>query len=136
MSRFPSARHLASWVGLCPGNHESAGKRLSGATRPGNRWLKSVLVECGWGAGRTRQTYMSAQYPRLSRRRGKKKAVLAVAHSIVVAAYHIIRDGEPYADLGPDHFDSLATDRLTRHYVRRLEQLGHRVVLEATPGAA
>jgi transposase len=136
MSRFPTARHLASWAGLCPGNHESAGKRLSGVTRPGDRWLKTVLVECAWGAGRTRGTYLSAQCARLSRRRGKKKAVLAVAHSILVAAYHIIRDGVPYRDLGPDHFDRLAAERLTRHYVRRLEQLGHRVVLEAVPGAA
>jgi transposase len=136
MSRFPTARHLASWAGLCPGNHESAGKRLSGATRAGDRWLKTVLVECGWGAGRTRRTYLGAQYARLSRRRGKKKAVVAVAHSILVAAYHIIRDGVPYRDLGPDHFDHLATERLTRHYVRRLEQLGHHVVLGAAPGAA
>jgi transposase len=136
MTRFPTARHLASWAGLCPGNHESAGTRLSGATRPGNRWLKTVLVECGWGAGRTKRTYLSAQYMRLSRRRGKKKAVLAVAHSILVAADYIIRDGVPYRDLGPDHFDHLATERLTRHDVRRPEQLGHRLVLEATPGAA
>jgi transposase len=133
MTVFPSAGHLASWAGICPGNQESAGKRLSGRTRPGNRWLKVTLVECGWGAGRARQTYLGAQYARLSRRRGKKKAVLAVGHSILVAAYHILRDGCAYRDLGPDHFDRLAQERLTRHYVRRLEQLGHRVALDGEP---
>jgi transposase len=130
MSRFPSAGHLASWVGICPGNYESAGKRQRGTTRKGNRWLKTMLVECGWGAGRARRTYLGAQYARLSRRRGKKKAAMAVGHSILVAAYCIIRDRVPYRDLGPDHFDHLASQRLTRHYLHRLEQLGHRVTLE------
>jgi transposase len=131
MSRFPTAAHLASWVGICPGNYESAGKRQRGTTRKGNRWLKTLLVECGWGAGRARRTYLGAQYARLSRRRGKKKAAMAVGHSIVVAAYHIIRDGVPYRDLGPDHFDRLASQRLTRHYVHRLEELGHRVSIDS-----
>lgn len=130
MSRFSSAAHLASWVGICPGNYESAGKRQRGTTRKGNRWLKPLLAECGWGAGRARQTYLGAQYGRLSRRRGKKKAAMAVGHSILVAAYHIIRDHVPYRDLGPDHFDQLASRRLTRHYMHRLEQLGHRVTIE------
>ena len=130
MSRFPSAGHLASWVGICPGNYESGGKRQRGTTRKGNRWLKTLLVECGWGAGRARRTYLGAQYARLSRRRGKKKAAMAVGHSILVAAYYIIRDGVSYRDLGPDHFDRLASARLTRHYVHRLEQLGHRVALD------
>jgi transposase len=130
MSRFPSAGHLASWVGICPGNYESAGKRQRGTTRKGNRWLKTMLVECGWGAGRARRTYLGAQYARLSRRRGKKKAAMAVGHSILVAAYCIIRDRIPYRDLGPDHFDHLASQRLTRHYLHRLEQLGHRVTIE------
>lgn len=130
MSRFPSAAHLASWVGICPGNYESAGKRQRGTTRKGNRWLKPLLAECGWGAGRARQTYLGAQYGRLSRRRGKKKAAMAVGHSILVAAYHIIRERVPYRDLGPDHFDRLASQRLTRHYMHRLEQLGHRVTIE------
>jgi transposase len=130
MSRFPTAGHLASWVGICPGNYESAGKRQRRTTRKGNRWLKTLLVECGWGAGRARRTYLGAQYARLGRRRGKKKAAMAVGHSILVAAYHIIRDGVPYRDLGPDHFDRLASQRLTRHYVHRLEELGHRVSIE------
>jgi len=136
MSRFPSAAHLASWAGLCPGNNESAGKRKTGKTRKGNRWLKPLLVECGWGAGRARRTYLGAQYARLGRRRGKKKAAIAVGHSILVAAYYILRDGVPYRDLGPDHFDRLVTERLTRHYVCRLEQLGHRVTLDADQPAA
>jgi transposase len=130
MTRFPSAGHLASWVGICPGNYESAGKRQRGTTRKGNRWLKTMLVECGWGAGRARRTYLGAQYARLSRRLGKKKAAMAVGHSILVAAYHILRDRVPYRDLGPDHFDRLASQRLTRHYLHRLEQLGHRVTIE------
>jgi len=129
MARFPTAAHLASWAGICPGNHESAGKRQTGRTRPGNRWLKTLLTECGWGAGRTRHTYLGAQYARLCHRRGKKKAVLAVGHSILVAAYYLLRDGVVYRDLGPDYFDRLAAERLTRHYVHRLAQLGHRVVL-------
>ena len=130
MTRFPTAAHLASWAGICPGNYESAEKRRRGTTRKGNRWLKTLLVECGWGAGRARQTYLGAQYARLSRRRGRKKAAMAVGHSILVAAYHIIRDRVPCRDLGPDHFDRLASERLTRHYVHRLEQLGHRVALD------
>jgi transposase len=131
MTRFPTAGHLASWVGICPGNHESAGKRLSGKTRKGNRWLKPLLLEMGWGAGRTKRTYLSAQYGRLCRRRGKKKAAMAAGHSILVAAYHLLRDGVGYRDLGADHFDKLATERLTRHYLHRLEQLGHHVTLAA-----
>jgi transposase len=133
MGRFPTAAHLASWSGICPGNEESAGKRKTGRTRPGNRWLKTLLTECGWGAGRARHTYLGAQYARLSRRRGKKKAVLAVGHSILVAAYYIVRDGVVYQDLGPDHFDRLDRERLTRHYIKRLEQLGHQVTLVAPP---
>ncbi len=131
MTRFPTAAHLASWVGICPGNHESAGKRLSGKTRKGNRWLKPLLLEAGWGAGRTKRTYLGAQYGRLCRRRGKQKAAMAVGHSILVAAYHILRDHVGYRDLGADHFDTLVSDRLIRHYVHRLEQLGHQVTLAA-----
>jgi len=136
MSRFPSAGHLASWAGICPGNNESAGKRKTGKTRKGDRWLKPLLVECGWGAGRVRRSYLAAQYTRLARRRGKKKAALAVGHSILVAAYHVLRDGGDYRDLGPDHFDRLASDRLTRHYVQRLRQLGHAVTLAPAPSLA
>lgn len=136
MGRFPTAGHLASWAGMCPGNHESAGKRLRGTTRPGNPWLKTLLVECGRSAGRRRESYLRAQYTRLSHRRGPKKAAMAVGHSLLIAAYHILRDGDTFRDLGADHFDRLAKERLTRHYIHRLEQLGHHVLLDHSPGAA
>jgi transposase len=136
MTRFPSAAHLASWAGICPGNYESAGKRQRGTTRQGDRWLKSLLAECGWGAGRSRGTYLGAQYARLAHRRGKKKAAMVVGHSILVAVYHILRDGVDYRDLGADHFDQLAKERLTRHYLHRLEQLGHQVTLTPIPAPA
>jgi transposase len=100
--------------------------------RKGNPWLKTLLVECGWEACRARRTCHGPQYMRLLWRRGGKKAVLAVGYGIPVAAYHMVRDGVPDQDLGPEDFDRLSTDRLTRHYVSRLEQLGHHVTLEAT----
>jgi transposase len=130
MKQFPSAQHLASWACICPGNHESAGKRMSGKTRRGNRWLRAMLVECAWAAARTKGSYLAAQWARLARRRGGKKATVAVAHTILVVAYHLLRDGTFYEDLGPDHFDRLDQDRLTRYHLRRLEALGHKVTLE------
>jgi transposase len=128
--RFPSAAHLASWAGICPGTHESAGKRRTGKTRPGNRWLKPWLIECGWGAGRARRTSLGAPYARIGRRRGKEKAALAVGPSILVAAYYMLRDGVPYHAWGPEPCAHLATERLTRHDVQRLEQRGHHVTRE------
>jgi len=130
MGRFPTAAHAASWTGICPGNHESAGKRQSGRTRKGNRWLRATLIECARGAVRTRGSYLAAQYHRIARRRGDKKAIVAVAHSIVVAAWHVLRYGVPYHDLGHDHFDRLDRDRLVRYHTRRLADLG--VVLPAS----
>src|SRR5215467_10742019 len=130
MGRFPTAAHAASWTGICPGNHESAGKRQSGRTRKGNRWLRATLIECARGAVRTRGSYLAAQYHRIARRRGDKKAIVAVAHSIVVAAWHVLRYGVPYHDLGHDHFDRLERDRLVRYHTRRLADLG--VVLPAS----
>lgn len=130
MGRFPTAAHAASWTGICPGNHESAGKRQSGRTRKGNRWLRATLIECARGAVRTRGSYLAAQYHRIARRRGDKKAIVAVAHSIVVAAWHVLRYGVPYHDLGHDHFDRLDRDRLIRYHTRRLADLG--VVLPAS----
>jgi transposase len=103
MTRFPTAAHAASWTGICPGNHESAGKRKSGKTRKGNARLRATLVECARGAVRARQSYLAAQYHRLARRRGDKKAIVAVGHSILVAAWHVLRDGVAYHDLGPDY---------------------------------
>lgn len=130
MSRFASAAHLCSWAGVCPGNNESAGKRKSGRSPAGNRWLRALLVECAWSAARTKGSYFNAQYSRLARRRGKKRAALAVAHSLLTVVYHMITTGERYQDLGPDHFAKLDPDRLTRSLVKKLESLGHTVVLQ------
>ena len=126
MGRFPSPRHLASWAGLCPGNHQSAGKRLGGRTRRANRWLKAALMQAAWGAGRTRRSYYSAQHRRLTARRGKKRATVAVAHSLLVTAHCLLSDPRPYADLGAGYFDKQQSpqqqaDRL----VRKLQRLGY-----------
>jgi transposase len=134
MAVFPSAAHLASWAAMCPGNDESAGKRRTGKTAKGNRWLRRALVEAAWGATRSKNTYLAAQYRRLVARRGKKRALVAVGHSILCAAYHILSRARPYQDLGGDYFDRLDPQRLTRQLVRRLEKLGHTVTLE--PAAA
>jgi transposase len=136
MGRFPTAAQAASWTGICPGNHESAGKRKSGKSRKGNRWLRATLIECARGAVRARHRYLAAQYHRVARRRGDKKAIVAVAHSILVAAWHILRDGVPYRELGPDHFDRLDRDRLIRYHTRRLADLGIHVPAAAQPSAA
>lgn len=129
MSRFPSAKHLASWAGVCPGNNQSGGKRLSAGTTGGNRWVRAILGEVVWVISRTKGTYLAAQFQRLMRRRGKYKAVIAVAHTVLVIIYHMLRDHVPYADLGPDYFDQLDKARIERHHVRRLEQLGYAVTL-------
>jgi transposase len=133
MSRFPSAKHLASWAGVCPGNKRSAGKRLGARTTPGNVWLRAMLGEVAWSVARSRGTYLAALYHRLARRRGKQKAAVAVAHSVLVSAYHMLRDGVPYADLGPDHFDRADAARIQQHHVRRLQQLGYAVTLTPAP---
>ncbi len=130
MTRFPTDRHLASWAALCPGNHESAGKRTSGKTRKGNRALRTALVEAAKAAGRTRQTYLSAQYHRLAPRRGRNKAAVAVAHSILIISYHLLKDGGSYDDLGPDFFDRRNQDALEHRLVSRLEALGNKVSIE------
>ena len=132
MSRFPTHRHAASWAAICPGNDESAGKRRTGKTRKGDGWLRTALVEAAnSAAGRTRGTYLNAQYTRIKRRRGHRKAIVAVAHSILVSAYYILRDGVPYEELGGDYFiNRERPERLTRHLVRQLERLGQRVTLE------
>jgi transposase len=131
MRRFPSARHLASWVGICPGNQQSAGKRLSGKTRQGDRWLRQALIEAAHGAMRTKDTYLSAQGRRLSLRRGKRRAVVAVGHSILIIAYHVLRRHQPYQDLGSNYFDERDRTIVARQSIRRLEQLGYKVTLEA-----
>lgn len=135
MSRFPSHRHCASWAGICPGHHESAGKRKSGKTRKGSPWLRAALIEAAWAASHT-PGYLAAQYRRLVRRRGKKKAIVAVAHSILVIAYHLLRDGTTYRDLGRDYFDKRDTARLQRRLIARLESLGLQVTVEPLALAA
>jgi transposase len=129
MSRFPSAKHLASWAGVCPGNNESGGKRLGSKPTHGDRWLKAVLGEVAWAITRTRDNYLAAQYHRIARRRGKHRAASAVAHSVLVIVYHILRDKRPYTDLGADYFDRLDQARLERHHINRLKQLGYEVTL-------
>jgi transposase len=134
MSVFPTAAHLASWAGRCPGNNVTGGKRRSGRTRQGNRWLGEVLVECAWAAARTRDTYLAAQFWRLARRIGKKKAAVAVGHSILVIAWHLLANDCDYADLGGDFFARRDSDRARQRAVAQLQALGYRVVLE--PAAA
>lgn len=130
MSRFPSAQHLASWAGICPGNHQSAGKRLSGKTRKGSQWLRQALTEGAHGAMRTKDCYLSAQGSRIARRRGKKKAVIAVGHSILVMVYHILSRRQPYKELGGTYFDERDRQGVQHRSVNRLEKLGFRVTLE------
>jgi transposase len=130
MSRFPSAAHAASWAGLAPGKNESAGKNRSGKITPGNRHLKTALVQAAHAASRSKDNYLSAQFRRLAARRGKKRAAIAVAHSILVIAYHMLRDGTEYRDLGGDYYDRRNKAQLQRGLVKRLEGLGHKVILE------
>jgi transposase len=129
MNRFPSAKHLASWAGVCPGNKQSGGKRLSGKITKGNARLRAALIEVVWNISRMKGNYLSTQYHRLARRLGKLKAAIAVAHSLLVIVYHVLRDKQPYRDLGADYFDSLDKERLTRQALRRLEALGYTVTL-------
>lgn len=130
MSRFPSAAHLAAWAGVAPGNNESAGKRRSGRTRKGNRPLCAALNQAANAASHTKATYLSAQYHRLAGRRGKKKAIVAVEHSILVIAYHVIKRQEPYRELGGNYFDNRRPEATARHLVKRLEQLGYEVTIQ------
>jgi transposase len=127
MSRFPTAGHLISWAGLCPRNDESAGKRRSVRMRKGAPWLKTTLVQCAWAASRKKASYLQAQFHRLRARRGAKKAIGALAASILTAVYHMLIGGELYHDLGPDHFDRRAKTTQTRRLVTRLQNLGYTV---------
>ena len=133
MSRFPSAAHLAAWAGVAPGNNESAGKRRSGKTRKGNHALGVALNQAAHGASHTKSTYLSAQYHRLAGRRGKKRAIMAVAHSILVIAYHLIKRQEPYRELGGDYFDQRRPEATAKRLVKRLQQLGYEVVIQSQP---
>lgn len=135
VQRFPSASHLASWAGLCPGHNESAGKRHSGKTRKGNRWLRSALVEAAQASTRSR-TYLAAQFRRLRSRRGAKKAIVAVAHTILRIVYHLLLDEHPYEDLGETYFDDRQRELVSARLTRRLQRLGYRVHLEPLTSAA
>ena len=136
MSRFPSAGHLSSWGGVAPGNNESAGKRRSGKTPPGNRVLRKALVQAAQGAKRTKDTYLAAQYHRIAARRGKKRASVAVAHSILVIAYHVLSRQEPYRELGGNYFDERKRESVANRLLRRLERLGYQVTLDTKPAPA
>jgi transposase len=136
MTVFPSAAHLASWAAVCPGHDETGGKQRSGKTRKGNRWLRAVLTQAAWAAARTKGTYAQAQFQRIVARRGKKRAIIAVAHTLLIAVYHILRDRVPYRDLGAHHFNRLAPHAMTRSLVKRLERLGYDVTLHPANNAA
>ncbi len=136
MSRFPSARHLASWAGICPGNNESAGKRLTGRTRKGSPWLRTALVEAAQAAARSKDCYLSAQFHRLTIRRGGKKAIVALAHTLLVIVYHVLAEETDYQELGGNYFDERDRQAIQKQLVRRLEKLGYDVTLAPTAPAA
>ena len=136
LSPFPSQGHLCSWAGLCSGNHESAGKRRSGKTTKGSRWLRQALVQAAWAASHTKGTYLAARYRRLAGRRGKKRALVAVAHSLLIIVYHVLKEGTRYHDLGGAYLDRLNPERLRRYLVGRLERLGYQVTLQPITEAA
>ena len=136
MSRFPDGHHLASWAGMCPGHNESGGKRKSGKTRKGNRWLRSTLIEAAHGAAHTKDTYLASQYHRLVGRRGKKRALVAVGHSLLIISHYVLKRRQAYYDLGSNYFEDLHRQRVERNLVKRLENLGYKVTLEALSPAA
>jgi transposase len=130
MSRFPSADHLASWAGMCPGNNQSAGKRRSGRMTDGNSWLKGTLNQCAWAASRKKDSYFAAQHRRVASRRGVKRATMAVAHSQLCVCFELIKHGQEYKDLGRNYFERTDEERTKRHLIKRLEKLGYAVTLE------
>jgi len=131
MDQFPSAAHAASWAALCPGNNESAGKRLSGKMRKGNIWLRRTMCEVAWGASHTNDSYFAAQFRRIASRRGRKRALMAVAHSILVTAYSMLKHKRHYKDLGADFFDGINRDKVRDRLVQRLAKLGFDVTLKS-----
>lgn len=135
MSRFPNAAHAASWAGLAPGKNESAGKNRSGKTTKGNKYLKSALTQAAQAVGRSKGNYLNAQYRRLASRRGKKRAAIAVAHSILVIAYHLLKNGTVYTDLGADYFERRNEQQVQKQLVKRLEKLGYKVSIEPLAAA-
>ena len=136
MACFPTDKHLASWAGMCPGNNESAGKRKSGKMRKGNRYLRTALVQAAWAASHQKETYLSAQYQRLVKRMGKKKALMAVGHSILVIVYHVLESRLSYRELGGDYFDKRDMQKRQQRLIHQLESLGLKVTVEELPIAA
>jgi transposase len=133
MAQFPTAQQLASWAGLCPGNNESAGKRLSSVTRDGNKWLRRALCQAAWAVTRKKDCYLAAQFRRVAAHRGIKRAVIAVAHSVLIIAYTMLKTRRSYQDLGGNYLDRINADQLQRYYLKRLQNLGVTVVV--TPAA-
>jgi transposase len=136
MAQFPSAQHLASWAGICPGNHESAGKRLSGKPRTGSAWLRRSLCQAAWAASHTKETYLAARFHRLAARKGKKRAIVAVAHTILVSLYHRLKNKQPYRELGADFLDHRNAENIKRYLLKRLERLGLQVTVHSSENAA
>lgn len=130
MSKFPSSRHLASWAGLCPGNNRSAGKQRSGKSHRGNRWIKGLMIEIAWAASHTKNSYPAAFYRRLAPHRGKKRALVALANHALQVSWYLLTHHRSYVDLGGDYFEKLDRERLQASLVRRLEKLGHKVILQ------
>lgn len=136
MDQFPSDGHLASWAGICPGNNESAGKSKSSKTTKGSRWLRCALTQAAWAATHKKGSYFQTKYRRLVGRRGKKRALVAVGHSLLVSIYHILKSQVEYKDLGSDFFDKLNSKHLVKHHVNRLKNLGYNVILVQPQEAA
>ncbi|HZC96058.1 MAG TPA: transposase, partial [Bradyrhizobium sp.] len=136
MTRFPTDAHLASWAGVCPGNNESAGKRRSGQTTKGSPYLRAAITQAAWAAAHTKNTYLAAQYHRLIKRMGKNKALVAVAHSLLVIVYHVLAQRADYRELGGDYFDRQHWQTQQQRLVKRLEAMGLKVTVEALPEAA
>ncbi len=136
MDQFPSAEHLSSWAGICSGNNESGGKKKSGKTTKGSRWLRATLAQAAWAASKKKGSYFQAQYRRLAGRRGRKRAVIAVGHSLLVVIYHVLKDHIEYNDLGGDYFDKLNSKRLVPYLVKRLRNIGYEVNLVPMENAA
>ena len=136
MEQFPSAQHLASWAGICPGNNESAGKRLSGKPRKGSAWLRRSLCQAAWAASHTKETYLAARFRRLAARTGKKRAIVAVAHTILVSLYYMLKNQQPYHELGADFLDRRNAENVKRYLVKRLERLGLQVTVQSSADTA
>ena len=136
MDKFASDKQLASWAGMCPGNNESAGKRRSGKTSKGNRYLRAVLVQAAWVASHQKETYLAAQYKRMVKRMGKKKALVAVGHTILVIVWHLLKKKTSYQELGGDYFDRRYKEQQKKRLIRQLESLGLKVTIEELEQAA